>query len=57
MVYGAINLYGAVEANPGNRVAHVAHLGGLAGGWLFVLLTRRSRRGPGQFGRKRYPFR
>lgn len=56
LIYGALNLYGAIEANPGNRIAHVAHLGGLAGGWVFVLLTRRRRGDPGRFGKKRYPF-
>ncbi len=46
LVFAAINLYGAVTANRGGGVAFIAHLGGMACGYLFLLWTIRG--GPGR---------
>jgi membrane associated rhomboid family serine protease len=34
--YGAIELYSAVQANPGDNVAHFAHLGGMISGYILL---------------------
>ncbi|MBP7149037.1 MAG: rhomboid family intramembrane serine protease [Acidobacteria bacterium] len=36
LIYGAIDLYLAIEANPGDPTAHIAHLGGLAAAYLYI---------------------
>jgi membrane associated rhomboid family serine protease len=34
--YGALELYSAVQANPGDNVAHFAHLGGMISGYFLL---------------------
>jgi len=34
--YGALELYSAVQANPGDNVAHFAHLGGMISGYILL---------------------
>lgn len=67
ILFGAISVLGALEAGAGrgSQVAHLAHLGGIAAGWLYLLWLRGGRGGrPGgrsRFrvvgGRDRGPFR
>jgi len=42
--YGGIELFSGLRNNPGDNVAHFAHLGGLFVGIILVLLWRRDRR-------------
>ena len=42
--YGAIELFSGLSNNPGDNVAHFAHLGGLFVGIILVLLWRKDRR-------------
>jgi membrane associated rhomboid family serine protease len=41
--YGAFELFSGLSNNPGDNVAHFAHLGGLAVGILLVLIWRKNR--------------
>jgi membrane associated rhomboid family serine protease len=34
--YGALELYSAMQANPGDNVAHFAHLGGMISGYILL---------------------
>jgi len=43
IVYGAFEIYSAIQNDPQDPVAHVAHLGGLIVGILLVLLWKRDR--------------
>ncbi|MCF8298138.1 MAG: rhomboid family intramembrane serine protease [Saprospiraceae bacterium] len=36
MIYGAFELYAGIAANPGDNVAHFAHLGGMIFGFLLI---------------------
>ncbi|RMG46034.1 MAG: rhomboid family intramembrane serine protease [Acidobacteria bacterium] len=36
ILFGVIDLYGAIDANPLDPVAHLAHLGGMAAGYLYL---------------------
>ncbi len=40
--YGAIELYSAVQANPGDNVAHFAHLGGMISGYILLKYWQRN---------------
>ncbi len=42
--YGAIELFSGLSNNPGDNVAHFAHLGGLFVGIILVLLWRKDKR-------------
>lgn len=39
--YGLLELYAAIENNPGDNVAHLAHLGGMLFGIILILFWRR----------------
>jgi membrane associated rhomboid family serine protease len=41
--YGALEILSGIRNNPGDNVAHFAHIGGLAVGVLLVLLWRKNR--------------
>lgn len=41
--YGAFELFSGISNNPGDNVAHFAHLGGLAVGIILVLIWRKNR--------------
>ncbi len=41
MGYGAIELYSGIANNPGDNVAHFAHLGGMIFGYFMILLWRK----------------
>ncbi len=41
MIYGAIELYMGFANNPGDNVAHFAHLGGMIFGFLLILLWKK----------------
>ena len=41
MIYGAIELYLGFSNNPGDNVAHFAHLGGMIFGFFLILLWRK----------------
>ena len=43
--YGAIELYAGVMNEPGDNVAHFAHLGGMLFGLLLIIYWRKKRRG------------
>lgn len=43
IAYGLIELFSGLSNNPGDNVAHFAHLGGLAVGFIIVLIWRRDR--------------
>ncbi len=43
IAYGAIELFSGINNNPGDNVAHFAHLGGLFVGIILVLLWRKNR--------------
>jgi len=36
MIYGALELYSGFANNPGDNVAHFAHLGGMIFGFLLI---------------------
>lgn len=40
-IYGAISVYGAIQSNPQDPVAHIAHLGGALVGFLIVYFSYR----------------
>lgn len=40
--YGLIELYQGVSSNPGDNVAHFAHLGGMLFGFIFIKLWKRN---------------
>lgn len=42
--YGAFELFSGLSNNPGDNVAHFAHLGGLAVGIVLVIIWRRNKR-------------
>lgn len=42
-VYGLIELYSAMQNNPADNVAHLAHLGGMLFGIILILVWRRRR--------------
>ncbi len=42
--YGAFELFSGIRNNPGDNVAHFAHLGGLAVGIILVLFWRRDKK-------------
>ncbi len=39
--YGAIELYSGIANNPGDNVAHFAHLGGMIFGYIMIMLWRK----------------
>ncbi|HEY9113521.1 MAG TPA: rhomboid family intramembrane serine protease [Bacteroidales bacterium] len=41
MIYGAIELYSGIANNPGDNVAHFAHLGGMIFGYLIILYWKK----------------
>jgi membrane associated rhomboid family serine protease len=43
IAYGLIELFSGLSNNPGDNVAHFAHLGGLAVGFIIVLIWRKDR--------------
>ncbi len=55
LIFGAIDLFGAIDANPGDGIAHFAHLGGMAGGYLYIRLVLRRGGGGGFGGFRRKP--
>ncbi|HQQ95344.1 MAG TPA: rhomboid family intramembrane serine protease [Bacteroidia bacterium] len=44
IVYGALEIFAGIQNNPGDKVAHFAHIGGLLVGVVLVLIWRRDRR-------------
>jgi membrane associated rhomboid family serine protease len=44
LIAGAISLSNAISSGGESDVAHVAHLGGLAAGWLYLKTPRLPRR-------------
>jgi len=44
IIYGLIELFSGLRNNPGDNVAHFAHLGGLIVGLLIVFIWRRNQR-------------
>ena len=42
--YGAFELFSGIRNNPGDNVAHFAHIGGLAVGLILVLIWRRDKK-------------
>jgi len=42
MIYGAIELYAGVMNQPGDNIAHFAHLGGMIFGYLLILLWKKN---------------
>lgn len=43
ILYGAFEIFSGIQNDPGDRVAHFAHIGGLVVGVLLVLLWRKDR--------------
>lgn len=43
IAYGAFELYSGIQNNPGDNVAHFAHIGGLVVGVILVLYWRKNR--------------
>ena len=41
--YGAIELYLGISNNPGDNVAHFAHLGGMLFGFIVILIWKKNR--------------
>ena len=50
LILGALSIYKALQNNPGDNVAHLAHLGGMVVGFILIRLWR-SRGGPDSFQR------
>lgn len=50
LIFGAIELFSAIDANPGDSIAHFAHLGGMAAGYLYIKFFLRRGGGGGTFG-------
>ncbi len=44
IIYGAIELYAGINANPGDNIAHFAHLGGMVFGYLLIKYWNRTNR-------------
>lgn len=44
MMYGALELYSGIQSNPGDNVAHFAHLGGMLFGFILIKFWQKSRR-------------
>ena len=44
IIYGAIELFGAVNQTPGDNIAHYAHLGGMLFGFILIKVWNRSRK-------------
>lgn len=44
MIYGALELYQGLENNPGDNVAHFAHLGGMLFGFILIKFWNKKRR-------------
>jgi membrane associated rhomboid family serine protease len=43
MLYGLFELYSGLQSNPGDNVAHFAHLGGMLFGYLLIRSWRKPR--------------
>lgn len=43
IAYGAIEIFSGIQNNPGDNVAHFAHIGGLVVGIILVLIWRKDR--------------
>jgi membrane associated rhomboid family serine protease len=43
IAYGAIEIFSGIQNNPGDNVAHFAHIGGLVVGVILVLIWRKDR--------------
>ncbi len=39
LVYGGLEIFNTLQRSPDNRVAHLGHLGGLIGGYLYVVFA------------------
>ncbi len=46
MLYGAFELYSGLQSNPGDNVAHFAHLGGMLFGFILIRLWNKRRYHP-----------
>lgn len=44
MMYGAVELYAGIAANPGDNVAHFAHLGGMIFGYFLIRYWNKNRK-------------
>ena len=42
MGYGALELFSAFQNNPGDNVAHIAHLGGMLFGYIIIKIWEKS---------------
>jgi len=42
IIYGAIELFSGISNNPGDNVAHFAHLGGMVFGFFLLLYWKKS---------------
>ena len=43
MLYGGLELYSGIQNNPGDNVAHFAHLGGMLFGFFLIKLWQKQR--------------
>jgi membrane associated rhomboid family serine protease len=41
MIYGAIELFQGISSNPGDNVAHFAHLGGMLFGFILIKIWKK----------------
>ncbi len=41
IIYGAIELYAGINYNPGDNVAHFAHIGGMLGGFVYLYIRKK----------------